>query len=305
MPSEDLTPNLYAHDPDELRSAVGADSPLLHDLHRVWNDKALGLIYEDYAHNTPFHLESAEHYGRDAVMTIALQTLAAFPDLRVLDTETIWSGNEQDGTVSQRVTWSGRHLGHGIYGPPSGAAVQIRVLVQRRLRVGRVVEEWLVRDEAALLRQLGHDPGEWISRQPQSAAPAASQTHGELVRAQGQQAPPLVLEGDPSNPAELPGRLYGLIWNARMLSAVSDFYAPDAVIWGPGNRRLQGHADLQAFLLQLLSAFPDAVLQPDEVTYQGNKVAARWTFMGTHDGPSVYGPPAASAYASPASATLA
>ena len=81
-----------------------------------------------------------------------------------------------------------------------------------------------------------------------------------------------------------------------MLNYLADYYAPGAVVWVPGNCRLEGVGDLTHYVLQLLAAFPDGAMQLDQVTWlgseaQGYQVAARWTFQGTHQGPSGYGAP--------------
>ncbi|RIH87887.1 ester cyclase [Calidithermus roseus] len=269
--------------------------------HKIWEEKAIGLIYTHYAHNTPVHLTDAEYYGRDQVVENTVRTLAAFPDLRLFGDEVIWSGNDQEGFhSSHRVTWSAHNLGHSLYGPPTGRRVQRREIAHCFVRHNRILEEWIVRDETALIRQLGFDEVELAKAMAQEEAARGIQLYasglGEVPRLSGQVHPPLHLEGDPHNPQELPGLLYGLVWNARMLNYLKDYYAPGAVIWVPGNRRLEGHGNITRYVLQLLSAFPDAAMSLDHVAWVGSeaagyKIAARWSFQGTHRGPGHYGPP--------------
>jgi predicted ester cyclase len=269
--------------------------------HKIWEEKAIGLIYTHYAHNTPVHLTDAEYYGRDQVVENTVRTLAAFPDLRLFGDEVIWRGNDVDGFhSSHRVTWSGHHLGHSPYGPPTGKRVQRREIAHCLVRQNRIVEEWIVHDETALIRQLGLDEVELAKNMALAEAARGIQPYasglGEVPRLNGQVHPPVRLEGDPRNPDELPGLLYGLVWNARMLNYIRDYYAPDAVVWVPGNRRLEGQGDLTHYVLQMLAAFPDGAINLDHVAWVGSeakgyKIAARWTFQGTHHGPSGYGPP--------------
>ena len=269
--------------------------------HKIWEEKAIGLIYTHYAHNTPVHLTDAEYYGREQVVANTVRTLSAYPDLRLYGDEVIWSGNDQDGFhSSHRVTWSGHQLGHSLYGPPSGKRVQRREIAHCFVRGNRILEEWIVQDETALIRQLGLDEVTLAKTLAQAEADSGAHAYasglGEVLRGHGQIHPPISLEGDPANPAELPGLLYALIWNARMLNFLSEYYAQDAVIWVPGNRRLEGHGDLTAYVLNLLAAFSDGAVTLEHVNWigseaQGYKVAARWTFQGTHDGPGSYGAP--------------
>lgn len=269
--------------------------------HRIREEKAIGLIYEHYSHNVPVHQTGAESYGRDQVVENTIRTLAAFPDLRLYGDEVIWNDRETGGVFcSHRVNSTGRHLGHGIYGPPTGERVRYREITQRLVRQGRVVEEWIVRDETALLRQLGIDEV-GLARTLSHHEAAHGMTPwadslGEVSRSHGQRPPPTRLEGDPRHPGELPAHLYGLTWNARMLNTAADYYAPGAAIWVPGNRRLAGPDNLIHYVLQLLAAFPDGAMQLEHVTQmgtktQGDQLAARWMFQGTHTGPGIYGPP--------------
>lgn len=269
--------------------------------HRIWEDKAVGLIYTHYAHNASVHLTGAELYGRDQMVTGTLRTLAAYPDLRLYGDEVIWSGNDVEGFhTSHRVTWSGHNTGHSLYGPPTGARIQRREIAHCIVVRNRIVEEWSVQDETALIRQLGLDEVLLAKTLAQAEADSGASPYaagrGEVPRRTGQTHPPVSLDGDPANPAELPGLVYALVWNARMLNFLSDYYALGAVIWVPGNRRLEGHGDLTAYVLHLLAAFSDGAMQLDHVNWigseaEGYKVAARWTFQGTHDGPGSYGPP--------------
>ena len=269
--------------------------------HRIWEDKAIGLIYTHYAHNTPVHLTDAEHYGRDAVVENTVQSLAMFPDLRLFGDEVIWNGNDQDGFhSSHRYTWSGHHRGHGPYGPPTGRRIQRREIAHCLVKRGRIVEEWVVHDETALIRQLGLDEVELARVMARAEAERGGRPYaggaGEVPRLYGQLHPPVTLDGDPRDPDTLPRLLYGLVWNARMLNYLTDYYAEGTTVWVPGNRRLSGRGDLTAYLLGLLAAFPDGAMTLDHVNWVGDeaagyKIAARWTFQGTHTGAGVYGPP--------------
>lgn len=244
--------------------------------HKIWEEKAIGLIYTHYAHNTQVHLTDAEYYGRDQVIENTIRTLAAFPDLRLFGDEVIWCGNDQDGFhSSHRVTWSGHNLGHSLYGPPTRKRVSCREIAHCFVRQNRIVEEWIAHDEIALIRQLGFDEVELAKKLAAEEAARGVQPYasvlGEVPRLIGQLHPPVKLEGDPANPDELPRLLYNLVWNARMLNYIRDCYAPNAIIWVPGNRRLEGHLDLIAYILQLLGAFPDGAMSLDHATWVGSE----------------------------------
>jgi predicted ester cyclase len=267
---------------------------------KIWQDKALGLIYTHYAHNAAVHRSDGERYGRDSVLEHAIRTLAAIPDLRLSDDEVISSGDQNGFLVSHLVTVSGHHFGYSSYATPNEHPLEYLQISMRLVRENRVHEEWVVTDEIALIRQLGLDEvalAKSITLEESSQglqAPAIGLS--EIVRSSGQRHPPIRLEGNPRDPDVLPGLLYGLIWNARMLDQIKVLYAPSAEIRVPGNRKLEGHDDLMRYVLGLLAAFPDCCINLDQLVHNGNEsdgflVSARWTFQGTHLGSSAYGAP--------------
>ncbi len=267
---------------------------------KIWQDKALGLIYTHYAHNVSVHRSDGEQYGRDAVLEHAIRTLAAIPDLQLSDDEVISSGDQNGFLVSHRVTVSGHHFGHSRYGTPNEHPLECLQISMRLVRENRVCDEWIVTDEIALIRQLGLDEVELAKSitLEESTRGLRAPVIGlnEIVRSGGQHHPAIRLEADPRHPNELPVLLYSLIWNARMLDQIKILYAPSAEITVPGNRKLEGHDDLTRYVLGLLAAFPDCSINLDQVVHNGSKtdgflISARWTFQGTHLGLSAYGTP--------------
>jgi predicted ester cyclase len=266
---------------------------------KIWQDKALGLIYTHYAHNVAVHRSDGEQYGRDAALEHAVRTLAAIPDLRLNDDEVISSGDQNGFLVSHRVTVSGHHFGHSRYATPNENPLEFLQISMRLVRENRVLEEWVVTDEIAMIRQLGLDEIALAKSITLEGSTRGLQAPviglNEIVRSSGQMHPPIRLEADPRNPDELPRLLYGLIWNARMLDQIKILYAPNAEVTVPGDRKLEGHDDLTRYVLGLLTAFPDGAINLDQVVHNGNTngflVSARWTFQGTHLGSSAYGTP--------------
>jgi hypothetical protein len=74
----------------------------------------------------------------------------------------IWSGDEEEGYLSShRITSHATHLGANEYGPPTGPADRLHDDRRLPLPGELIVEEWLVRDHAAILRKLGLDVVTW------------------------------------------------------------------------------------------------------------------------------------------------
>jgi predicted ester cyclase len=85
------------------------------------------------------------------------------------------------------------------------------------------------------------------------------------------------------------------IWNWRLVGKVDDYCAENFTAHLSG-RQMTGREDVSATVLAQLAAFPDLSFHPDQIIADGDgrsgyRVATRWTMLGTHLGPSDFGPP--------------
>ena len=161
------------------------------------------------------------------------------------------------------------------------------------------VEEWVIYNQASLIKQLGLDV---LGRARELGG---SLDVGRLLEGFGE---PDRLLGQ-GKPAHLPPQktdgfdveyflrsTFHYVWNWRMLGRISEVYAPDLRFYGPSDRELYGRGDYQAFVLSLLAMFPDLSLQTDDLYWMGNDAegyvtSTRWSAVGSHRGHGVYGPP--------------
>ena len=78
----------------------------------------------------------------------------------------------------------------------------------------------------------------------------------------------------------------------RLFKAISDhdleeaarLTAPDSVLTAPGGVTAKGPQAIKEFNKNWITAFPDAKIETQEIFAQGNKVAAKAQFVGTHNG---------------------
>lgn len=270
--------------------------------HKIWEERGVGLIYTHYNHNIAIHTTDGTTYGRDKVIADSIKTMNAFADLRLIADDVIWSGNDQEGYhSSHRISWLGRNTGHSIYGPATGRRVQRYGVAHCLVKANRIVEEWICRDELALVIQLGYDPHELAKRMAKQIAasgvqPPVPSIPGEPERLNGQQQPPPPVQPVDENDVEgFVRRSFHEIWNWRLLNKLDAYYAPNYLAWVPPYRKLYGRGDYMAWILARMAAFSDLALTVDHVCYLGNmqrgRVATRWIMQGTHDGPGWYGEP--------------
>ena len=269
--------------------------------HKIWEEKGVGFIYSHYGHNIPIWTTDGLTYGREIVVENTLKTIAAFPDVRLIGDEVLWTGNDEDGFhTSHRITWVAHNTGHSLYGPPTGKRVVRTGIANCFVKENKIIEEWIARDEIALVKQLGLDPIESAKKLVQQGpSPGVKpHEHGEFERLQGQAPPPEMLpqEQDMTDIEYFIRRCFHEIWNQRLLNKIEQYYVKNTICHTNSARHLYGLGAFKGWVLTLLGAFPDAVMSVDHFYCMGNerqgyKTMTRWHLQGTYKGNGPYGPP--------------
>ena len=263
--------------------------------HKIWEEKAIGLIYTHYSHNVMVHYSSGIMYGREGMVNNTIMRVAAFSDRRAYADDVIWGGNESDGFYSShRVASSGTNTGFTEHGPPTGRQVFRWGIADCFVIQNLIVEEWLASDGVTELRQMGYDPLELAHK---AVLPKLPYTHGEIDRLPtGQYAPGFVDVPSADDPQAFVRAILLNLWNARLVNMVRTHYSSGHVAFVPGNRKLYGFGDYENFVVTLMASFPDLALTVDHQCCVGSeargyRVASRLTLQGTHTGFGPYGAP--------------
>lgn len=281
--------------------------------HKIWEEGGMGLIYTHYQHNCLVHTPYGSSTGREDVLSGSIAVLSALPDRKLFADDVIWTRATatEDGCLdgfhtSHRISNVARNTGHGPYGPPTGRKVTYRAMANCYVKENRIAEEWLVRDEGALVRQLGLDPFEVARRlaERDSSQVAEPFGQGDTRRLTGQLTPAVMpprkaeatVAEYPFDVEDFVRRSLHEIWNWRLFNRIHERFAPNYQCYTAGNRTIYGLGDYQAYVMALIAMFPDAFWQIDHLYWlgadeDGYRVACRWTLLGTHNGPGVYGPP--------------
>ena len=269
--------------------------------HEIWEEKGIGKLYDYYANTIHLHTSSGTVYGREAVFAATIAALAAYPDRRLYGDEVIWGGNDVDGFYSShRLRHEGTNRGWTLYGPPTGKRMSYWSVADCFFKQNMVIEEWICRDELTLVTQLGLDPVETakklVDREKDSVLQL--QIAGDIERGIGQLPPAKLPEpkSERFDPEHFVKCLLHEIWNWRLLNKARAYYQENFVFQGPTRRSFKGINDFQAFVLSLLSPFPDLAITADHFCYVGDeqagyRTATRWTMRGTHSGFGMYGDP--------------
>lgn len=260
----------------------------------IWEQRGLDTLHHYYAPDITVRSPSSIVTGNTGVISATMATLAEFPDRQLLGEDVIWSGNNEDGYLSShRILSTATHLGDGVYGPASGKTFTYRIIADCAARNNQIYDEWLIRDQGAIVRQLGIEGKAYAAAQIEAEGGAAT-----AVR-------PFTLDQDRGNAYlgrgndHSAGERYGEILTSIMgadLAVIERDYDRAAHLELPGGQTGHGWADADTFWLSLRSAFPDATFTIHhqigrEDAAMAPRSALRWSLDGTHDGWGSFGAP--------------
>lgn len=260
----------------------------------IWEDRNIQLIEKYYSPDGPVRSPSALVVGSRNVIAATMATLAEFPDRTLLGEDVIWSGDEDTGFLSShRILSTATHLGDGIYGPATGNRLSYRIIADCACRDNQVFDEWLIRDQGAVVRQMGIDPNQYAANQiaaeggPENAAPAFSPARDVDGGYRGR-------GNDNEHGQAYAGILKDIM--AADLAAVDRSYDRACQLEHPGGVTGHGRKAADRFWLGLRSSFPSATFEIHHQIGRDDpamppRAALRWSLQGRHDGWGVFGPP--------------
>lgn len=125
-------------------------------LHEAYNRRMLGVISRVYAPTVLYHGPNMrELYGSAAVLQATLKLIGTLPDCAFTPQHVCSVPCEEGGTkIAVRWNLEGHHLGWGMMGEPTGHRVFLMGVSHFHVVAGRIVEEWTVYDELAMLAQI-------------------------------------------------------------------------------------------------------------------------------------------------------
>lgn len=274
--------HLPYNDPDEFIREV---------TDRIWVDRDIAFINDNYESDAIVHGALGTTAGRQPVIDGSLARVATTPERIGQAEDVVWEARGRDAFMSSHLVFSSNPVS------ANGVSIQVRSrgIANCLYRRGRMVEEWVVRDELARTLQLGKDP---------DAAAALVEFRG-FTGSIAQPPPEDVLSEGISGARPDDFRtecrrileFFGAVWNSRNLSLVPEFVVRDFFLHTVGDRTIIRPRRYQEELLDLVGAFPDArfdvydIQTNYSVRYAGLRVGVLWKMVGTHSGTQKYGPP--------------
>ena len=125
----------------------------------IWEDRGIATLHDYYAPDIVVRSPASVVVGNQDVIAATMATLAEFPDRTLFGEDVIWCGTPEEGMLSShRLHSTATHAHPGVYGAPTGKKLHYRILADCHAINNQINDEWLIRDQGAIVRQLGHHP---------------------------------------------------------------------------------------------------------------------------------------------------
>jgi len=255
---------------------------------QIWEGKDVESIGKFYTDNIPVRSPFGITYGNKPVIEATYNTLKEFPNRQLLGEDVIWNGNDDVGYhSSHRILSKGTHLGDGFYGKPTGKDIYYRVIADCACKDNQVYDEWIVRDQGAMVRQIGYSPKEFaqIMIDKEGGVDNAKKLFDKS-------------EVEPSDyhPEDMrinsAGEKYSKILNSVFEANYdfSDYNRASSIYW-PGNKLGHGREDVAKFWNSLKSIFTEIKFTIEHVGYldepfKNPRASIRWFLEGIHSNDS-------------------
>ncbi|MEM9249241.1 MAG: ester cyclase [Pseudomonadota bacterium] len=263
--------------------------------HEIWERRRISSLEQYYASDLIVRSPASIVVGNRGIVAATQATLAEFPDRELPGEDVIWCWSDSSRSAflsSHRLLCRATHSGPGLYGAPTGRKLTYRILADCYCAQNQVRDEWLIRDQGAIVRQMGSSPEAWV--------------RALIQREGGPDAcvPPFTPERDVAGPYNGRGTdneigaslvAYVSAGLSGAAGALQNLVDRAAELHYPGMQTAHGRAASAAFWLALRSALPDArpaihhVVGRDDPSMPP-RAAVRWSLTGLHDGAVLFGP---------------
>ncbi len=260
----------------------------------IWEDRGIATLHDYYAPEIVVRSPGSVVVGNRGVIAATMATLHEFPDRRLLGEDVIWCGTPEAGMLSShRLLSSATHAGDGVYGRATGKQLRYRILADCHARANRIDDEWLIRDQGAIVRQLGWEPRDFardlIAREGGPEACVRPLTPAI------DRAGPYAGSGNEDEWGERYADLLTRIMGADLAAIPRDY---DRAVQAeyPGGVTAHSHGAVDRFWIGLRASFPSAEFRIDHRIGRDDplmppRAALRWSLHGRHDGWGAFGPP--------------
>lgn len=260
----------------------------------IWEDRHIAALEQYYAPDIVVRSPASIVVGNAGVIAATMATLAEFPDRELLGEDVIWCGTAEEGMLSShRLISTATHTGDGVYGAATGKKLRYRILADCHAINNQINDEWLVRDQGAIVRQMGWtlpDYARSLIEREGGPENCVRPFHPSL-----DQAGPYSGSGNDSEWGARLADILERIMRADM-AVIPATYDRAAALEYPGSVSEHGWAEADKFWMRLRASFPSAEFKIHHEIGRDDpamapRAAVRWSLTGTHDGWGAFGEP--------------
>lgn len=260
----------------------------------IWEERKIATLHHYYSDDIVVRSPGSVVVGNKDVIGATMATLAEFPDRTLLGEDVIWSGSPEEGMLSShRIISTATHLGDGVYGKASGKKLRYRIIADCHAVNNQINDEWLIRDQGAIVRQMGWDPAQYardlIAREggPENCVQPFTPTIDKPGPYKG--------TGNENEWGDKYADVLSRIMNADM-AAVESEYDRACQLAYPGGVHGYSWGDADRFWMGVRASFPSADFRIEHQIGRDDplmppRAALRWSLTGKHDGWGVFGEP--------------
>ncbi len=268
---------------------------ILEITNEIWENRRVETLNYYYSDDIIVRSPSSVVIGNKQVIAATYATLEEFPDRQLLGEDVIWSGTPETGMLSShRILSTATHLGNGVYGPSSGKKLVYRVIADCHAINNQINDEWLVRDQGAIVKQIGWKIADYARQQIDDEGGAETCT--QPFKAASDIPGPYMGSGNENEW----GQRYADILSSLMagnISVVKSHYDRAAQGIYPPDEIVTSFAEIEIFWMELRASFPSADFKVHHQIGRDNdplmppRAAVRWSLEGKHDGAGRFGAP--------------
>ena len=260
----------------------------------IWEQRGIEKLYDYYSKDIPVRSPDALVIGNHNVIDATRATLKEFPDRELLGEDVIWSGSPEEGMLSShRILSTATHNGKGVFGNATGTKLVYRVIADCHAINNQINDEWLVRDQGSIVKQLGWEPKQYAEEliKKEKKLNSIIVPFTDKIDVEG----PYKGNGNDNHW----GINYESVLNDIMglkYSSIDNNY--DRAVHTEYAGGITGHSfkAVKKFWSDLRTAFPNSKFQIHhrigrEDPMLSPRAAIRWSLSGKHEGNGIFGKP--------------
>jgi hypothetical protein len=266
--------------------------------HRIWEEKNVGLCRTHYSDDCVMHTLAGPSVGKEVVTQNTIGSLSSYADRLVLAEDVIWSEDAPgEYYSSHRISSRATHFGdEPMIGQATMRGNGVTTIADCKVVANLIVEEWLVRDNAAALWQVGADPRTIAHAAAEADRAGDQRRHGwraEAIAATRTRGDITIEDGHPAVPL---AAMLRTAFVEDLYGGAAQRLSPCVEVRWPSNRRGFGRGYWVGCLMQICNALHDRAFRCEHVAARplpnGDiAVALRWSLAGVHKGMGVWGEP--------------